>query len=64
MKKQEFGYAPGGIAISKGRRDRLYDVDSASLKAEPVQGAQLLLPAKSQPPFFQYRQQGLLPKRV
>jgi len=25
MKKPEFGYAPGGIAISKGRRDRLYD---------------------------------------
>ena len=25
MKKSEFGYAPGGIAISKGRRDRLYD---------------------------------------
>jgi len=25
MKKPEFGYAPGAIAISKGRRDRLYD---------------------------------------
>jgi len=25
LKKPEFGYAPGGIAISKGRRDRLYD---------------------------------------
>jgi hypothetical protein len=25
MKKPEVGYAPGGIAISKGRRDRLYD---------------------------------------
>jgi hypothetical protein len=25
MKKPEFGYTPGGIAISKGRRDRLYD---------------------------------------
>ena len=25
MKKPEFGYAPGDIAISKGRRDRLYD---------------------------------------
>ena len=25
MKKPEFGYAPGGIAIWKGRRDRLYD---------------------------------------
>jgi hypothetical protein len=25
IKKPEFGYVPGGIAISKGRRDRLYD---------------------------------------
>jgi hypothetical protein len=25
MKKSEFGYAPGGITSSKGRRDRLYD---------------------------------------
>jgi len=30
MKKQEFGYAPGGIAISKGRRDRLYDAITKS----------------------------------
>jgi len=25
IKKPEFGYAPGGIAISKGRRDQIYD---------------------------------------
>jgi hypothetical protein len=25
LKKREFGYTPGGIAISKGRRDRLYE---------------------------------------
>lgn len=30
MKKQEFGYTPGGIAISKGRRDRLYDAITKS----------------------------------
>jgi hypothetical protein len=25
IKKQEFGYTPGGIAVSKGKRDRVYD---------------------------------------
>jgi hypothetical protein len=44
MKKPEFGYVPGGITISKGRRDRLYDPITKSTSSFVLNASWSLLP--------------------